>query len=89
MRLLGRERLERLCSQSEKARKWVQSWMAELLDAQWKTSSDVRRQFPNVRCNGECMFVFPVHSCNCAVSVLVAFPQAVAVIQEMKVTDES
>lgn len=89
MRLLGRERLDRLRGRSEQVEKWVRSWAAEVLDAHWKQPADVRDQFPNSRDQGEGVFMFPVGNCNWVICLLIAFPQGVALITDLKVEDET
>lgn len=89
MRLLGRERLDGLRGRSEQVEKWVRSWAAEILAAHWKRPSDVRDQFPNARDQGGGAFMFPVGNCNWVICLLIAFPQGVALITDLKVEDEA
>jgi mRNA interferase HigB len=88
MRLLGRERLYSLRAQGAEVENWVRSWAAEVVAAHWKQPSDVREQFPNSRYHGEGQFLFPVSNCGVAISLLVAFPQGIALIADLKVEDE-
>lgn len=80
MRLVGREKLVTLTERNKKAAKWVTSWMAELRDAHWKRPSDVMGQFPNVRCQNDGGFVFPVPHCEIGIHVLIAFAPGVVLI---------
>lgn len=83
MRLLGRQRLSRL--RGDEIEKWVRAWVAEVMNAHWKQPSDVRDQFPNARHHGGSLFLFPVGSCNCVICLMIAFPQGVALITDLKV----
>jgi mRNA-degrading endonuclease HigB of HigAB toxin-antitoxin module len=84
MRLLGRERLERLKGSSDSAEKWLRSWVAEVLAAHWKQAADVHDQFPKAQQEGDSSFIFPVGGCECEICLLVAFPQEVAVITDLR-----
>lgn len=84
MRLLGRERLVKLKGTSEAAEKWLRAWVAEILAAHWKQAADVRGQFPKAIQEGDSSFIFPVGGCECEICLIVAFPQEVAVITELR-----
>ena len=89
MKLLGRERLEGLRGRSEQVQKWVLSWSAEITAANWKHSLDVKQQFPNVQSIGQGLFMFPIADCSWKICLLVAYPQGVALITELKIEDEA
>lgn len=87
MRLLGRERLDKLDVSNEQVKAWVRSWVAEIQAANWKHPADVQDQFPKAVHENPCDFVFSVGNCNWLVCVLFAFPQGVALITELKIRD--
>lgn len=89
MVLLGRERLEKLRGLGEQVQKWLLSWAAEITTANWKHAADVRDQFPNVQSSGQGSFVFPVADCGWKICLLIAYPQGVALITELKIEDEA
>lgn len=89
MKLLGRERLDRLRGLGGQVQKWVQSWATEVTAANWKHASEVEDQFPNARSSSQGVFVFPIAGCGWNVCLLVAFPQGVALITELKMEDET
>jgi len=80
MRLVGKERLQRLMSSDEPARIWLCAWVAELANANWKQPTDVSQQFPNAQQSESGDFVFPIANCNKEVCIQIAFQQGVAVI---------
>lgn len=86
MRLIGRERLVQLQDGGEHLQKWVCSWASEIADAHWKHASDVRSQFPAVSHQGGGQFQFRVG--KWAISLLIAFPQGVALITDLNAEDE-
>lgn len=87
MRLLGRERLNCLFGKGEQLESWVRSWVAEVLAAHWKQPSDVQNQFPNIRHQGAGCFMFPVRDCNWVICSLIAFPQGIVLITDLKIED--
>lgn len=91
MRLIGKERLIRLCGRGEGIEKWIREWISEVLAAHWKHPIDVKDQFPNALQTGEDHFTFPIANCNCAVCLQIAFPQGIALITDtdLKAEDEN
>jgi len=89
MRLVGRERLDRLRGKGEMIEKWMRSWAAEVLAAHWKQPSDVRDQFPNARVQEDNHFMFPVGGCDWVICLRIAFAQDIALITDLKVADET
>jgi len=89
MVLLGRERLEKLRGLSEQAQKWLVSWAAEVTAANWKHAADVKAQFPSVHTIDQSSFVFQVADCGWKICLLIAYPQGVVLITELKIEDEA
>ncbi len=89
MVLLGRNRLEGLRGLGDQVQKWVLSWAAEITAANWKHAADVKGQFPNVQSIDQGLFVFPVRDCDWKICLLIAYPQGVALITELKIDDET
>ncbi|AFT73212.1 type II toxin-antitoxin system HigB family toxin [Alteromonas macleodii] len=80
MRLVGKNKLQRLLSSNDKSRTWVCAWVTELTDANWKHPTDVSQQFPNVRASESGSFIFPIADSDKEVCIQIAFQQGVAVI---------
>ncbi len=80
MRLLGKDKLQRLVRTDETARTWVCAWVAELATANWKQAADVSHQFPNARQTSSGHFVFPIANCDKEVCIQIAFQQGIAVV---------
>lgn len=89
MRLIGCEKLASAKSIGLDLQRWVLSWTAEVKNAHWKQPSDVCDQFPNVLHEGDSLFLFPIRQCGFAVQVLIAFPQGIALIQDLKFSEDS
>jgi len=89
MKLLGRERLDKLRGLGDQVQKWIQSWANEVTTANWKHEAEVKDQFPNVHSSDQGAFVFPVAGCGWKICLLIAYPQGVALITELKIEDET
>lgn len=80
MRLLGKDKLQRLVRTDGRAHTWVCAWVEELTTANWKQAADVSHQFPNVRQPEPGHFIFPICNCKKEVCLQIAFQQGIAVI---------
>lgn len=89
MRLIGREKLCCLNNAGEQAKKWVLSWTAEVASANWKQPADVGAQFPNMKQGEDGRFLFPVSGCTLVISLLIVFPQSVALISALEAKDNN
>ncbi|BAN51104.1 type II toxin-antitoxin system HigB family toxin [Metapseudomonas resinovorans] len=89
MRLIGREKLASLKGIGNEIEKWVLSWIAEVTNAHWKHPADVRNQFPNAKEKGNGSFLFPVGNCDVAIQLLIAFPQGIALITDLKASEDT
>lgn len=89
MKLIGRERLAHLRVMGEPAEKWIQSWVAEVTTAHWKSPIDVRSQFPNVRQADDGHILFPVNDFGIVIQVRMAFPQGIALITALINSEEN
>lgn len=89
MRLIGREKLDYLRGRGGQTGKWMLSWVAEVRNAHWKSPEDVTDQFPNACYCDDGSFEFPVADCRWIIQSLIAFPQGVVLISELKVKDKT
>lgn len=87
VRLIGREKLRHLKGTSEQNKKWLVSWVSEVMGAHWKLPSDVIQQFPKAKHEGEGRFMFPVADCNWTIHLLITFPQGVALVTNINAKD--
>jgi mRNA-degrading endonuclease HigB of HigAB toxin-antitoxin module len=85
MRLIGKERLLSWQVERSAARTWLINWISEISEANWKSPLDVVRQFPRARQKGDSRFVFEVEEGVAEIDLLVAFPQAIALVTDLKV----
>ncbi len=84
MRLIGKERLVAR-HVGAVARTWLISWVSEISMANWKGPMDVVRQFPKARQESDSQFIFPVEDDIGEIDVLIAFPQGIALVTDLKV----
>ena len=89
MRLIGRTKLGRLRGRGEQTQKWLLSWAGEVMNAHWRTPADVSTQFPNALHRGSGHFEFPVSTCSWRIHLLIAFPQGVALITDLKAENKN
>ncbi|BCT66545.1 hypothetical protein NNRS527_00108 [Nitrosospira sp. NRS527] len=80
MRLIGRSKLSH---HAPEVMKWLQSWTAEVMGAQWRSPNDVIQQFPKVSYQGQGNFLFAVAGGILFLKLIVAFPQGVAFICDL------
>lgn len=88
MKLLGRNRLRALYGLDEQTDAWVRNWVSELSLANWKVAKDVLRQFPRARNVANDVFQFPVGQHLRCIEVAMVFPQAVALVVDLKSTNQ-
>jgi len=86
MKLLGRNRLEMLYGLDDQTDEWVRNWMSELSHANWKVAKDVLRQFPKAKAVANDVFQFPVNEQPQSIEVAMMFPQAIALVVNLKHT---
>jgi mRNA-degrading endonuclease HigB of HigAB toxin-antitoxin module len=86
MKLLGRNRLKVLYGMDDQTDAWVRGWVSELSHANWKMAKDVLRQFPKASSVANDVFLFPVGLQPQCIQVAIIFPQAVALVTNLKST---
>lgn len=86
MKLLGRNRLRVLYGKDDQTDAWVRGWVSELSQANWKMAKDVLRQFPKAHSVANDVFLFPVALQPQCIQVAIIFPQAVALVTDLKST---
>lgn len=86
MKLLGRNRLEMLYGLDDQTDEWVRNWVSELSNANWKVAKDVLRQFPRAKNIANDVFQFPVSEQQRSIEVAMMFPQAIALVVNLKHT---
>jgi mRNA interferase HigB len=84
MKLLGRNRLRALYGVDDQTDTWMRNWIAELSHANWKKEVDVVRQFPRVHSVSANVFQFPVAQHHKYIEVFMMYPQAVALVVDLK-----
>jgi mRNA-degrading endonuclease HigB of HigAB toxin-antitoxin module len=87
MKLLGRNRLRALYGLDDQTDTWMRSWASELSHANWKVAKDVLRQFPRARNVAGDVFQFPVGLHPQCIEVAMIFPQAIALVVDLKSTN--
>ena len=65
---------------------WMRNWVSEVSHANWKVARDVQQQFPKARNVANDVFQFPVAAQPRCIEVAMMFPQAVALVLNLKST---
>ncbi|ALQ58815.1 type II toxin-antitoxin system HigB family toxin [Escherichia coli] len=86
MKLLGRNRLNQLISESSATKVWVNAWSSEIDSCSWKSVDDVKDRFPSVVCIENCMFTFKVDGCDMSIETIMDFNALTVLIIAVKVT---
>lgn len=86
MKLLGRNRLRVLYGIDDQTDAWLHGWVSELTHANWKMAKDVLHQFPRARSAANGVFLFPVGLQPQCIQVAIIFPQAVALVTDLRST---
>lgn len=89
MRLIGREKLASLKGIGSEIEKWVRTWASEVMNAHWKHPTEVSIQFPNAQNTGNGTFIFPACNGGLTIQLLIVFPQGVALITDLKVSEDT
>jgi mRNA interferase HigB len=89
MRLIGREKLASLKGIGSEIEKWVRTWASEVMNAHWKHPTEVSIQFPNAKNTGNGTFIFPACNGGLTIQLLIVFPQGVALITDLKVSEDT
>lgn len=84
MRLVGRDKLKWIGGEVDR---WLKSWCAEVLYANWHRPQDVTEQFPNASVRPGGHYIFPIGASGYSVLLQISFPQRVALILDMNTSD--
>jgi mRNA interferase HigB len=80
MKILDRERLERFCRKHADARSWIESWLADVEGAEWKTPRDIRQRYSSVSFLPDGVVIFNVKGNAYRLEVSVAYRTGVVAI---------
>lgn len=83
MRLIGKERLQRLRGISDEIDTWTTAWVSELTDANWSSSEDLNRCFPRADIIDENIFIFPIKESQYNIKMIIKFKYGTALISEI------
>lgn len=81
MRLTGKERLHKLREKYPDARSQVESWVAEVESANWKTPIDIKARYPKASILGNQQVIFDFCWNKYRVWVTVAYQTGIVVIR--------
>ncbi|MBA0218815.1 type II toxin-antitoxin system HigB family toxin [Pectobacterium brasiliense] len=85
MKLLGRNRLDKVKSVSASSKIWVNAWSTEVNTSIWKSIQDIKEQFPTVSSPANGMFIFKVDECNAFIETSIDFNELIVLVTAVKV----
>jgi len=84
MRLLGRDKLEKLASVEPSYKRWLDAWSSELTRANWMSSEEVSLQFPKVATVNGQVFNFKIEGSDIYIETFIYFNKLVVLITSVK-----
>ncbi|EMX6282673.1 MULTISPECIES: type II toxin-antitoxin system HigB family toxin [Morganellaceae] len=84
MRLLGRDKLEKLVDIEPSCKRWSDLWSTEIAKSYWKSKEEVEKQFPTVINLKDKVYLFQVSNTNFKVETIIDFSKLVVLITSIK-----
>lgn len=81
MRLVGRNRLDEFVKTRADARAWIESWIADVEAAQWRTPQDVKERYASASFLADRVVIFNVKGNRYRLEVQVAFNTGIVVVR--------
>lgn len=81
MRLIGKERLQKFREKHSDARSQLDSWVAEVESADWKTPHDLKVRYPKASVLGKQQVIFDICWNKYRIWVKVAYQTGIVVIK--------
>ena len=85
MKLLGRNRLDKVKNFSTSSKIWINALSTEVDTCHWKTLQDIRAQFPTVSNPEGGMFIFKVDGCDAFIETFINFNELIVLVIAVKV----
>lgn len=85
MKLLGRNRLDKVKNFSNSSKIWVNAWSSEVDTCHWKSLEDIREQFPTVSNPTNGVFIFKVDECDAYIETSIDFNELLVLVIAVKV----
>lgn len=81
MKVVGRDKLVAFCVAFPDARRWIESWLAEVEAAGWRTPHDLKAMYASASLLGRSVVIFNVKGNRYRMKATVAYGTGVVVIQ--------
>ena len=81
MRIVGREKLDAFCRKHADARKWIESWLAEVERMTWANTQQLKERYPSASFLPDNLVIFNVKGNDYRLEVTVAYRTTVVVVQ--------
>ena len=81
MRLIGLNTLHDFCEKHADCRPWIESWIADVKPAKWKSLNDLKERYPSASILTEHVVIFNVKGNSYRMSVQVAIKVQIVAIK--------
>lgn len=81
MRLVGRDTLDEFTNVHADARAWIESWIADIEAARWRTPQDIRNSYASASFLANRIVIFNVKGNRYRLEVQVAYNTGVVVVK--------
>ena len=81
MLLTGREKLHGFTSAHADARAWIESWIADVEAAQWRTPQDIKNMYSSASFLADGIVIFNVNGNRYRLEVRVAFNTGIVIVR--------
>jgi mRNA interferase HigB len=80
MRIVGREKLDEFVQAHASARVWIETWLAEVQEAVWPTSHEIKARYASASFLADNVVIFNVKGNEYRMEVSVAYKTSVVAI---------
>lgn len=88
MRLVGRDKLATFMRKHVDARRWIESWLAEVELMVWRTPQDIKERYATASFLADNVVIFNVRGNNYRLEVQVAYKTSTIVVLWLGTHDE-
>jgi len=81
MRLVGRDKLDAFCVKHADARKWIETWLADVEAAVWATPQEIKDRYASASFLASNVVIFNVKGNDYRLEVMVAYKTGVVIVR--------
>jgi mRNA interferase HigB len=81
MRLVGRDKLDRFCTEHADCRKWIAAWIADVESARWRTPQDIKQRYASASMLERNTVIFNVRGNEYRLVTVIAYQVGVVAVE--------